>query len=88
MGKKELKRDLELYKSDLNSMADEAIYYKKRALKAEAFINKITRIIFEGNEITVTCIRGGDKLNAWYYKLKDTADEWRANPPKNYREAS
>ena len=47
MGKKELKRDLKLYKSDLNSMADESIYYKECAEKAEAMVERLIAAHYE-----------------------------------------
>lgn len=72
--RKELKRDLKLYKSDLNSMADEAIYYRKRAEKDEAFIARL--------------IEMGGHMALRHDRWNELVAEWHANPPKNYREAS
>ena len=73
MGKKELKRLLKLYKSDLNSMADECIFYEARAAEAQAMVE---RLIEEG------CRLPGWTIYSTWYQL---VSEWRNDPPKNYR---
>lgn len=52
MNKKELKRALKLYKSDLNSMADESIKYKKLAERATADCVRLVTILQEYRERT------------------------------------
>lgn len=78
MKKKELKRLLKLCESDLNSMADEAIYYKGRAQKAEAFIE---RLFIVGNNLDFIAAQYEESI-----KWLELRDEWRANPPKDYRD--
>ena len=78
MGKKELKRDLKLYKSDLNSMAEESIFYRARAEKAEAMVESMldtVSVLLDANVVT------GAWIGRWYKHVYS----WRAAPPKNYR---
>lgn len=75
MGKKELKRLLKLCESDLNSMADEAIFYKGRALKAEAMVERLIRVILSAFDWATK-----------YDMLNKLIVEWRANPPKDHWE--
>lgn len=70
--KKELKRALKLYARNLNSMANESIAYRERALKAEAMADRLTETVYAGKQVI-----GRNELITWYLHLTDVANEWQ-----------
>ena len=85
MDKKKLKRLLKLCEQDNNSLADESIAYKERALKAEAFIERLVKAVRTPERYRVGYSEDVTKIMCWYEKLTDIADEWKNREVSNVR---